>query len=105
MNATDQAYGERNRLVVLLAQMGRIMGYRAGRYWDGSQEPGWNNVVAIDLPTGQVSWHIGAADCGDSGIAMLPNYDGKWDGHTTKQKWDRVDQMVRAMSKALKEET
>jgi hypothetical protein len=99
----DRAYNERARLVVLLAQMARVVGWKAGRYWDGSQEPGWNNVVAIDLPTGQVSWHIGAEDCGDSGIAMLPSYDGKWDEHTTPQKWDRVQQMARTIAKALQE--
>ncbi|MEN3308914.1 MAG: hypothetical protein V7603_5116 [Micromonosporaceae bacterium] len=38
-------------------------------------------VVYLDLPTGQVSWH-------------LPAYSRTWDGHTTVEKYQRVAAFV-----------
>jgi len=86
----DQAYRERNQLVTLLANMALARGWKAGRRWDRSQEVGWENVVVIDLPTGQVSWHIGVHDGPVCQFETLPAYDGEWDGHTTDEKWERV---------------
>jgi hypothetical protein len=34
-------------------------------------------VLYIDLPSGQVSWH-------------MPAYRGRWDGHSTEAKYDRI---------------
>lgn len=39
-------------------------------------EPDWP-VVYIELPTGQVSWH-------------MPAHPREWDGHTTEQKYARI---------------
>jgi hypothetical protein len=86
----DQAYRERNQLVTLLANMALAKGWKAGRRFDRSQEVGWENVVVIDLPTGQVSWHIGVHDGPVCQFETLPTYDGEWDGHTTDEKWERV---------------
>jgi hypothetical protein len=92
---TNLAYTERNRLVVLLAQLALSKGWKAGRHWDRDAELNWENVVMIDLPTGQVSWHIGVDDCGVCGFDLLPTYKGKWNGHTTQQKWDSVYNLVK----------
>jgi hypothetical protein len=94
VNDVSAVYTERNRLVVLLAHLALSKGWKAGRYWDAFAEVCWENVVAIDLPTGQVSWHIGLEDCGPCGFASLPKYEGSWDGHTTDEKWERVYQLV-----------
>ncbi len=51
-------------------------GFRVGVKIDPAQ-PGWP-VVYIDLPTGQVSWHI-------------PEYAGEYDGHTTEHKYNRIE--------------
>ena len=90
MTDIDQAYRERNQLVTLLANMALAKGWKAGRRWDRTQEVGWENVVVIDLPTGQVSWHIGVHDGPVCQFETLPTYDGEWDGHTTDEKWERV---------------
>lgn len=90
MTDIDQAYRERNQLVTLLANMALAKGWKAGRRWDRTQEVGWENVVVIDLPTGQVSWHIGLHDGPVCQFETLPTYDGEWDGHTTDEKWERV---------------
>ena len=95
MSEANWAYTERNKLVVLLAHMALQRGWKAGRYWDSFAEVCWENVVAIDLPTGQVSWHIGLDDCGPSGFETLPRYEGSWDGHTTDEKWERVYKLVK----------
>jgi len=51
-------------------------------------EDEWKNVVFIDLPTGQVSWHIHKDEL--VYFPGLPTYKGVWDGHTVEEKYDRV---------------
>ena len=86
----DDAYMERNRCVALVARMALALGLRAGvarTAIEGWSED-WHGCVYIDLPTGQASWHFH-----DSQAALftgLPAYDGKWDGHTTPEKYERV---------------
>ena len=69
-------YDERNRLTYLAigeaAKLGLPVGFRLD-----PQEPEWP-VVFIELPTGQVSWHV-------------PQHPREWDGHTTRQKNERID--------------
>lgn len=75
-NVTEQeAYEQRNRLIYQA-----LASAAANRMPHGIQpdpaDPAW--VIAfIDLPTGQVSWH-------------LPAYVGQWDGHSTAEKYHRV---------------
>jgi hypothetical protein len=52
--------------------------------WD----PEWHGCVYIELPTGQASWHY--HDNEAHLFSDLPPFDGKWDGHTTEQKYRRV---------------
>ena len=91
----DGAYRERDRLVALVAHMARGFGWNAGlgRHVDKLGEPpwedDWRNIVFIDMPAGQVSWHVH-----DSEMHLfegLPPYPDPWDGHTTAEKYDRVD--------------
>jgi hypothetical protein len=51
-----------------------LEGWRGGIKLD-PQEPDWP-VVYIELPTGQVSWHV-------------PAYAGEWDRHDTEEKYRR----------------
>jgi len=90
----DAAYTERNKLVVLLAHLFRFKGRSAGRGIDSEAEKGWQNVVLIDLPTGQVSFHIGDHDFEASGANQLPFFGAEWDGHTNEQKWKRIEELV-----------
>ncbi|MHB8122597.1 MAG: WDGH domain-containing protein [Desulfuromonadaceae bacterium] len=90
--AKDGAYLERNMCVALIARMALTMGLTVGigkhPEGDATWERDWMNIVFIDLPAGQCSWHIH-----DSEIPMfsfLPEYAGQWDGHDTAEKYRRV---------------
>jgi hypothetical protein len=79
----DVAYTERNKLVAFLARL-----YPSGRSrteidgWD----PEWHQVVYIDTPRGQLSWHYHDKDA--ELFDGLPEYRGTgWDGHTTAEKY------------------
>lgn len=87
----DTAYTERNRCVALIARMALVLGWQAGiRPHEGDLfDEGWNNVVMVDLPTGQVSWHYHDREA--HLFADLPAYAGRWDGHDTPEKYRRVD--------------
>lgn len=88
MATVDDVYLERNQCVVALAKLSLRLGYKAGRALhpaeDSSWEEDWRNIVYIDLPEGQVSWHFH-----DSEAPLLegvPQYDGSWDGHSKDEK-------------------
>lgn len=68
-------YTLRNDLVIGALSMARAARLEAGIRIDPEQ-PEWP-VVFIELPTGQVSWH-------------LPQHAQAWDGHTTAEKYQRV---------------
>lgn len=88
----DGAYRERNQLVALLARMALELGWMVGvgRHPDSDTtwDSDWRTIVFIDLPTGQASWHF--HDSERHLLEGLPPYPGKWDGHTTDEKYDRV---------------
>lgn len=71
----EQVYAARNQFLVQAAGFASVAGYSAGYAIDPAA-PDWP-VLLIDLPTGQVSWH-------------LPAYPGTYDGHTTAEKYARV---------------
>lgn len=100
----DAAYRERNQLVAALARM-LIRSYPAQAglpavAWladhdpnDAGWDPEWRTIVFVDGPTGQLSWHLH-----DSDVALfdgLPRGPNAWDGHTTPEKYARVDKLGR----------
>jgi len=70
-----KAYDVRNCEVIGAIHWALVIGYQAGFRFD-SAEPEWP-VAFIELPTGQVSWH-------------LAQHPVVWDGHTTEQKYERI---------------
>lgn len=66
-------YDDRNWSVIRAVYLARLAGYQAGFRFD-PDEPEWP-VAFIELPTGQVSWHI-AQHCGGEqavrGMVDLP---------------------------------
>lgn len=89
----DAAYTERDKCLVLTALMAQRLGLKVGiglhvdkpgEQWDEE----WRNILFIDLPAGQVSWHI--HDSETSMFYFVGAYDGEWDGHTTEEKYQRV---------------
>lgn len=95
MTDLDAAYLERNRVVAALARLVVANGGRAGLRkttidgWD----PAWHSCCWIDLPTGQASWHFHDREA--HLFAGLPDYDGDWDGHSTPEKYERLDAAFR----------
>lgn len=95
------AYRERNRVVIALAHMALQLGFRAGvaehepkegETWD----PTWNMAIRIDLPDGQVSWHV--PDDQKHLLCNLPAYKGEYDGHDSVEKYARLAAFTEAPS-------
>lgn len=85
----DNAYAERDKCLVLAALMAQRLGLKVGIGIDQKAESSeWASILFIDLPAGQVSWHIHESEA--SMFYFVGAYDGAWDGHTTDEKYQRV---------------
>lgn len=84
----DDAYFDRNQAVMALAKLAIQQGYKAGILTDPN-EPDWP-VLMIDLPTGQVGWHLPKHEITGNWL----NYDRDWDGHNLEQKRERMTKFV-----------
>ncbi len=84
---TDEAgaYDIRNKLIYSAFAMASAIGYEVGIGYDPQEMVDWP-VIFIELPTGQVSWHV-------------PAHTIKWDGHTTEEKYIRVHDYSEAVLK------
>lgn len=74
IEAHDTDYAERYALVLQAMAAASSKGYAVGIRID-PDDPEWP-VVYIELPTGQVSWH-------------MPQHPVPWDGHDTAEKYRR----------------
>lgn len=79
----DVNYDIRYGLVFEAIHLALQLGLSAGVRIDPS-DPAWP-VAFIELPTGQVSWH-------------LPEHGPCWDGHTTEEKFQRMFEYIRSVS-------
>lgn len=89
-NDKDKHYETRNSLIYDAVTYARGMGYKAGfcihtpvidiieKGWDYR----WGVVAYIELPTGQISFHIESPDI-------------QYDGHTYEDKHERIQSFVR----------
>ena len=89
----DNAYRERNRCVAQIASMAVKLGYPAclGQHdpADKSWDDVWRTIVFIELPTGQVSWHLHDSEV--KFFSFLKKSETvEWDGHSTDQKYERM---------------
>ena len=86
---SDDLYEERNLCALAFARsMGRL-GFTVGWLID-TNEPDWP-VLMVDTPWGQVSWHMPATM---RELAPYADYPGKWDGHSTPEKYDRLRRLI-----------
>ncbi len=85
----DDAYFDRNQAVMALGRMAQSLGYNVGLKTD-PKEPDWP-VLMIDLPTGQVGWHLPK----DEVVGDWPEYDGEWDGHSLDEKRKRIHAFIK----------
>jgi hypothetical protein len=75
--ALDEAYTQRMIVVRMLAIHSGCT-YGVGRDANEDWDDDWRNVVYVDLPEGQVSWHISPRDL--HLFEDFPKYEGMWDG-------------------------
>lgn len=93
----DFLYTERARVAISLARQCRSLGYSIGFARDAA-EPEWP-VLFIELPGfGQVSWHLSPLSRRDL-AGDIPD-DSTWvfDGHTTEEKYRRLDAWSRSLA-------
>jgi uncharacterized membrane protein YccF (DUF307 family) len=53
-------------------------------------------VLFVGLPTGQATWHISPSDL--DLFEHVPAGAATWDGHSTDEKYERVDRATRAIA-------
>lgn len=89
----NAVYTERNKCVSLLVKMALQLGLHAGiglhedregEAWDED----WRYIAFIDLPSGQVSWHLHDSEM--EWFEGIPTYTGAYDGHSFTEKYERV---------------
>lgn len=78
------SYDDRNRCVVKAVWLALMGGMEAGFRID-PEEPDWP-VAFIELPTGQISFHI-------------PSHPKIWDNHDTEEKYMRINRFIEEYSK------
>lgn len=87
-SAKDAAYEERNALVAALSKIfpaWRELHSQDDEAWDKD----WMNIIYIDSPVGQLSWHIHTKELAN--FNHLEFREGSsWDGHTTEEKYRRL---------------
>ncbi len=74
IEAHDTDYEVRHGAVLLAVAVAKHLGHPGGFRID-DDEPAWP-IAYIELPTGQVSWHV-------------PEYSRAWDGHSDTEKYER----------------
>lgn len=84
----DAVYEERDRLVALISSL-----YPSYIAIDEDSEDGFKNVVYIETPEGQLSWHI--TDKEVPLFSHLVVKDNNWDGHTTEEKYERIENLIK----------
>lgn len=86
----DGAYEERDKCVAVIARLAAHLHCVAwlGRHEGGEWDDDWRNIVFVELPTGQVSWHIHDSEL--PLFAFLKPAATPWDGHDTPEKYRRL---------------
>lgn len=92
--AKNVAYFERNLIAQLAAALAMELDYPV---WIGidESEPEWP-VLFIELPTGQVSWHLPKSELHQGVFVEFGKR--RWDGHTTDTKHERIKDFLRLLN-------
>jgi hypothetical protein len=88
----NNAYAERNLCVALIADYAQWVGHGVWMKIDPNEEAGWQHIIFIDLPTGQVSWHLQDSEL--ENFPGIPEWPIEWDGHTTEEKYKRIQKFI-----------
>jgi hypothetical protein len=96
-----EALNERDRVLAMATKFAELINDLEAQTWfrcgigrhpeeDKNWDREWMHIVYVDLPDGQVSWHIHDSEL--YLFAHLPPYVGEYDGHTTELKYRRLEQ-------------
>ncbi len=87
----NEDYDRRETAILKAMDAAKALDYKFGFGYDLKPEAldGLRLVAYIELPTGQVSWH-------------MREYDIEYDGHTTEEKFDRITEYANKVRKARK---
>lgn len=88
-----KVYSDRNHAVSLAARLAEDQGYKVYVGIDPA-EPDWP-VFYIELPTGQLSWHVSPGYFEKLSRLFKRAKPNHWDGHSTKTKHHRIRQFLR----------
>lgn len=88
--AKDAAYCERDMLVALLS---KLWPAHLSRH-EGEWEDDWRNIVCVHTPMGQAAWHVHDSEM--PLFAHLSLAPDDWDGHTTDEKYARLENVTSA---------
>lgn len=88
----NKAYNERNQLVAALS---KLFPSWLGMHdiTDTTWDMEWSNIVYINAPTGQLSWHLHDDDMKYFKHLKFDENIG-WDGHTTQEKYERLAKLA-----------
>jgi len=87
----SKVYEDRNLLAQLAAILARRCGLHVGTMLDKElTKPEEWPLIYIELPTGQVSWHIPKGEM----VAQLEPFGQEWDNHTPEEKQGRIREFL-----------
>jgi hypothetical protein len=94
--AKAAAYNERDRCVAVVCALARAVGWPV---WlathEGEWEDEWRNIVFVETPAGQVSWHYHDSERPlFAWIGLDMPTPKPWDGHSTPEKYERLWRLV-----------
>jgi len=94
--ALDAAYHERNQLVAFLTTCygAHLMRHPETDPWDED----WRWIVCVHTPQGQMTWHIHDSELGLFDHLPSSQTQNDWDGHTTEQKYLRLQALVASLA-------
>jgi hypothetical protein len=91
----EEVYADRNALALGFAALARSLGMDAGWY----EHDDWA-VIYVELPTGQVSWHVRRATVPEWLPKVAP---AVYDGHDRRAKNDRLVEAADSMGRLARE--
>lgn len=93
----DEVYTEKSRLIALLS---KIFPSKIGLHDDDDCKNDWKHVICINLPSGQISFHIH-----DSELRFFKHLEidpfVKWDRLDTSEKYRRIDEIKQMAKKTF----
>jgi len=81
----NEVYAERDRLVSFLTRI-----YPSYLAPAPDAEPGFNWIVYVDTPEGQLSWHVADHEIDGFFSHLKKIHVQSWDGHSTEEKYRRL---------------